>query len=49
MRRLTTGAFPLGLGLGGFVDGIVLNQIAQWHHVLSAPPGQNSARTTETG
>jgi uncharacterized membrane protein len=26
----------LGLGLGGFVDGIVLHQILQWHHMLSA-------------
>jgi uncharacterized membrane protein len=25
----------LGIGLGGFVDGIVLHQILQWHHVLS--------------
>ena len=30
----------LGAGLGGFVDGIVLHQILQWHHMLSArlPP-----------
>jgi uncharacterized membrane protein len=30
----------LGLGLGGFFDGIVLHQILQWHHLLSAhvPP-----------
>ena len=25
-----------GIGLGGFVDGIVLHQILQWHHMLSA-------------
>lgn len=24
-----------GLGLGGFVDGIVLHQIFQWHHMVS--------------
>ena len=24
-----------GLGLGGFVDGIVLHQILQWHHMVS--------------
>ncbi|WP_101524971.1 DUF2243 domain-containing protein [Nocardioides houyundeii] len=24
-----------GLGLGGFVDGIVLHQILQWHHMIS--------------
>ena len=30
----------LGLSLGGFVDGIVLHQIFQWHNMLSArvPP-----------
>ena len=27
--------FVLGLGLGGFLDGIVLHQILQWHHILS--------------
>jgi uncharacterized membrane protein len=28
-------AFILGLGLGGFVDGILLHQILQWHHMLT--------------
>jgi uncharacterized membrane protein len=30
----------LGLGLGGFFDGIVLHHILQWHHMLSSriPP-----------
>jgi len=30
----------LGLGLGGFFDGIVLHQILHWHHMVSAryPP-----------
>jgi uncharacterized membrane protein len=28
----------LGVGLGGFFDGIVLHQILQWHHMLSAHP-----------
>jgi uncharacterized membrane protein len=28
-------ALLLGLGLGGFVDGIVLHQILQWHHLVS--------------
>ncbi|WP_197375570.1 DUF2243 domain-containing protein [Mycolicibacterium baixiangningiae] len=27
--------FLLGLGLGGFVDGIVLHEILQWHHMIS--------------
>jgi uncharacterized membrane protein len=25
----------LGIGFGGFVDGIVLHQILQWHHMVS--------------
>jgi uncharacterized membrane protein len=25
----------LGVGLGGFVDGIVMHQVLQWHHLLS--------------
>jgi uncharacterized membrane protein len=29
----------LGIGLGGFVDGIVLHQILQWHHMLSGVGG----------
>ena len=29
----------LGIGLGGFVDGIVFHQILQWHHMLSARHG----------
>jgi uncharacterized membrane protein len=28
-------ALLMGLGLGGFVDGIVLHQILQWHHMLT--------------
>ena len=26
----------LGFGLGGFADGIVMHQILQWHHMVSA-------------
>jgi uncharacterized membrane protein len=26
----------LGLGLGGFFDGIVLHQLLQWHHLLTS-------------
>ncbi|HKH65148.1 MAG TPA: DUF2243 domain-containing protein [Solirubrobacterales bacterium] len=25
----------LGIGFGGFIDGIVLHQILQWHHMLT--------------
>ena len=39
MRWLTAGVL-LGIGLGGFADGIALHQIAQWHNMGSAvlPP-----------
>jgi uncharacterized membrane protein len=35
MRSAVLGGIFLGLGLGGFFDGIVLHQILQWHHVGS--------------
>jgi uncharacterized membrane protein len=42
LRRspLIAAGILLGAGLGGFVDGIVLHQILQWHNMLSAqlPP-----------
>jgi uncharacterized membrane protein len=33
---LATAAIVLGIGLGGFIDGIVLHQLMQWHEMLSA-------------
>ena len=27
----------LGLGIGGFFDGIVLHQVLQWHHLVTVP------------
>ena len=30
-----------GLGLGGFVDGIVLHQVLQWHHMVSDVEGRS--------
>ena len=38
-------AFIAGVGLGGFLDGIVLHQILQWHHMLS---GDNGGEPTTT-
>ena len=32
---LTIPGLLLGIGMGGFVDGIVLHQILQWHQMLS--------------
>lgn len=34
-NQLRVALFLFGLGLGGFVDGIVLHQILQWHHMIS--------------
>ena len=34
----------MGIGLGGFVDGIVLHQILQWHHLLTST-GDHPANT----
>ena len=35
-RRFNTGGMFLGVGFGGFVDGILLHQILQWHHMLTS-------------
>jgi uncharacterized membrane protein len=34
-------ALLLGIGMGGFVDGIVLHQLLQWHHLLSSTDSDN--------
>lgn len=38
--HLSRAALVLGIGLGGFFDGIVFHQILQWHHMISSrtPP-----------
>lgn len=36
---VTRPSFILGLGLGGFIDGIVLHQVLQWHHLLTGDAG----------
>jgi uncharacterized membrane protein len=33
---LTAPGVVLGVGLGGFVDGILLHQLLQWHHMLTS-------------
>lgn len=40
--RLRVPGVLLGVGLGGFVDGILLHQILQWHHVLSSSATANN-------
>jgi uncharacterized membrane protein len=41
-RKFVAAGILLGLGLGGFVDGIVLHQILQWHHMLTDYDGHAS-------
>lgn len=35
-RLLTLPGIILGTGLGGFLDGILLHQLLQWHHMLTS-------------
>lgn len=35
-RPLIVAGIVLGMGFGGFFDGIVLHQILQWHHMLTS-------------
>ena len=39
-HQVSMAGMLIGVGMGGFVDGIVLHQIAQWHSMLSnlVPP-----------
>ena len=36
-RGFFRAAVLLGVGLGGLIDGILLHQVLQWHHLLSRP------------
>ncbi|MDE8671077.1 DUF2243 domain-containing protein [Pseudarthrobacter sp. H3Y2-7] len=40
-KAITLPGIILGVGLGGFVDGILLHQILQWHHMLSSSETAN--------
>ncbi len=46
-QSITLPGVLLGLGLGGFFDGIVIHQILQWHHMRSGdePLGGRSTNT----
>ncbi|MFC7469659.1 DUF2243 domain-containing protein [Actinomadura keratinilytica] len=35
-RSIRLPGILLGVGLGGFVDGILLHQLLQWHHMLTS-------------
>jgi uncharacterized membrane protein len=39
--RLAAPGVVLGVGLGGFVDGILLHQLLQWHHMLTSTDTDN--------
>ena len=48
---ISSAGIMLGIGLGGFVDGILLHQILQWHNMLSArlpPVSMANMRTNMT-
>lgn len=38
LTPLTRAGLVIGLGIGGFFDGIVLHQILQWHHMVCYSP-----------
>jgi uncharacterized membrane protein len=40
-KPITLPSILLGVGLGGFVDGILLHQVLQWHHMLSSSDTAN--------
>src|SRR5258708_37710758 len=40
-RKIALPGAVLGFGLGGFVDGILLHQILQWHHMLTSTDHDN--------
>ena len=40
-RSITLPGILLGVGLGGFVDGILLHQVLQWHHMLTSASTAN--------
>jgi uncharacterized membrane protein len=35
-RQLVAAGTVLGIGLGGFIDGILLHQVLRWHHMVSS-------------
>jgi uncharacterized membrane protein len=40
MRDARAPTVVVGVGLGGFVDGILFHQVLGWHHMLSATEGR---------
>jgi len=48
-RSIVVPGVLLGLGLGGFVDGILLHQILQWHHMRSGDGAGGGESLTTVG
>ncbi len=46
-RALKGGGVVLGFGMGGLIDGIVLHQVLQWHHMISSRLPVDSLRALE--
>jgi uncharacterized membrane protein len=47
LRRVVTAGVVLGVGMGGFVDGILFHQILQTHGMLSAKIGRATLAAVE--
>jgi uncharacterized membrane protein len=47
LKPLVRAGVVLGLGIGGFFDGIVLHQVLQWHHMISASVEPTTVATLE--
>ena len=47
LPRLRAAGVVLGLGLGGFVDGIVFHMLLQWHHLVCLNCGSSEQTTAE--
>ncbi|MPZ49624.1 MAG: DUF2243 domain-containing protein [Dehalococcoidia bacterium] len=48
-RPLLTSGILLGIGFGGFFDGIIFHQLLQWHHMLTAHDDGRFPMTTIPG
>lgn len=49
VRPVIIAGVIFGIGLGGFVDGIVFHQVLQWHHMLTAYDHRRYSMTTLEG
>lgn len=47
IRPLLIAGIVLGLGQGGFFDGIIFHQLLQWHHMLSSVATENTVSGME--